>query len=506
MNALPIRSALISVYYKDGLEPLVRKLHADGVTIYSTGGTQQFIESLGVHVVAVEDLTGYASILGGRVKTLHPKIFGGILARREHIDDLNDLAAYEIPTIDLVIVDLYPFEATVAAGASHAEIIEKIDIGGISLIRAGAKNYAEAVILSSKDQYARLLTQLEAQGGTTLEDRKRYAAEAFACSSHYDSQIFNYFNREEQLPSLRYTENNGQSLRYGENPHQSASYFGDLAALFDTLNGKTLSYNNLLDVDAAVNLLAEFEEPTFAIIKHNNACGLASRDNILQAWHDALAGDPVSAFGGILMSNRPIDMATAEEIDKIFYEVLIAPAYEAGVVELLSKKKNRILLRMKQPLPQQQHIRSVLNGVLVQEKDSFTDTRDNLQLVTSKTPSQQEIDDMLFALKVVKHTKSNAIVLARNKQLIGSGTGQTSRIDAMKQAVHKARSFNFEIDGAVLASDAFFPFADSVAVAYNEGIRAVVQPGGSIKDQDSIDFCDQHGMAMAFTGKRHFKH
>lgn len=506
MNALPIRSALISVYYKDGLEPLVRKLHADGVTIYSTGGTQQFIESLGVHVVAVEDLTGYASILGGRVKTLHPKIFGGILARREHIDDLNDLAAYEIPTIDLVIVDLYPFEATVAAGASHAEIIEKIDIGGISLIRAGAKNYAEAVILSSKDQYARLLTQLEAQGGTTLEDRKRYAAEAFACSSHYDSQIFNYFNREEQLPSLRYTENNGQSLRYGENPHQSASYFGDLAALFDTLNGKTLSYNNLLDVDAAVNLLAEFEEPTFAIIKHNNACGLASRDSILQAWHDALAGDPVSAFGGILMSNRPIDLATAEEIDKIFYEVLIAPAYEAGVVELLSKKKNRILLRMKQPLPQQQHIRSVLNGVLVQEKDSFTDTRDNLQLVTSKTPSQQEIDDMLFALKVVKHTKSNAIVLARNKQLIGSGTGQTSRIDAMKQAVHKARSFNFEIDGAVLASDAFFPFADSVAVAYNEGIRAVVQPGGSIKDQDSIDFCDQHGMAMAFTGKRHFKH
>lgn len=506
MNALPIRSALISVYYKDGLEPLVRKLHADGVTIYSTGGTQQFIESLGVHVVAVEDLTGYASILGGRVKTLHPKIFGGILARREHIDDLNDLAAYEIPTIDLVIVDLYPFEATVAAGASHAEIIEKIDIGGISLIRAGAKNYAEAVILSSKDQYARLLTQLEAQGGTTLEDRKRYAAEAFACSSHYDSQIFNYFNREEQLPKLRYSENNGQSLRYGENPHQSASYFGDLAALFDTLNGKTLSYNNLLDVDAAVNLLAEFDEPTFAIIKHNNACGLASRDNILQAWHDALAGDPVSAFGGILMSNRPIDLATAEEIDKIFYEVLIAPAYEAGVVELLSKKKNRILLRMKQPLPQQQHIRSVLNGVLVQEKDSFTDTRDNLQLVTSKTPSQQEIDDMLFALKVVKHTKSNAIVLARNKQLIGSGTGQTSRIDAMKQAVHKARSFNFEIDGAVLASDAFFPFADSVAVAYNEGIRAVVQPGGSIKDQDSIDFCDQHGMAMAFTGKRHFKH
>jgi phosphoribosylaminoimidazolecarboxamide formyltransferase/IMP cyclohydrolase len=506
MNTLPIRSALISVYYKDGLEPLVRKLHADGVTLYSTGGTQQFIESLGLHVVAVEDLTGYASILGGRVKTLHPKIFGGILARREHIDDLNDLAAYEIPTIDLVIVDLYPFEATVAAGADHADIIEKIDIGGISLIRAGAKNYAESVILSSKDQYARLLTQLETQGGTTLEDRRRYAAEAFATSSYYDSQIFNYFNRQEQLPSLRYAENNGQSLRYGENPHQSASYFGDLEALFDTLSGKTLSYNNLLDVDAAVNLLAEFDEPTFAIIKHNNACGLASRDSILQAWHDALAGDPVSAFGGILMSNRAIDMATAEEIDKIFYEVLIAPAYEDGVVELLSKKKNRILLRMKQALPQQPHIRSVLNGVLVQEKDSFTDTRDNLQLVTSKTPSEQEIDDMLFALKLVKHTKSNAIVLARNKQLIGSGTGQTSRIDAMKQAVHKARSFNFEIDGAVLASDAFFPFADSVAVAYNEGIRAVVQPGGSIKDQDSIDFCNQHGMAMAFTGKRHFKH
>lgn len=506
MKVLPIRSALISVYYKDGLEPLVKKLHADGVTIYSTGGTQAFIEGLGVPVVAVEDLTGYASILGGRVKTLHPKVFGGILARRENISDLNELAGYEIPTIDLVIVDLYPFEETVAAGATHEDTIEKIDIGGISLIRAAAKNHEEVVILSGKDQYSRLLEQLNTQQGTTLSDRLRYSAEAFATSSNYDTHIFNYFNRSEALPVLRLSSNDAHVLRYGENPHQKGAFYGKMEELFDILNGKTLSYNNLLDVDAAVNLLADFEEPTFAIIKHNNACGLASRDTLLQAWHDALAGDPVSAFGGILMGNRSIDLATAQEIDKLFYEVLIAPDFEAGVVELLSKKKNRILLRMKKALPANPSVRAVLNGVLVQDKDQHIDSLDSLKVVTRKKPTSQELEDMVFALKLVKHTKSNAIVLARNKQLIGSGTGQTSRIDAMKQAVHKARSFNFEIDGAVLASDAFFPFADSVEVAYQEGIRAVVQPGGSIKDQDSIDFCDQHSMAMTFTGIRHFKH
>ncbi|MFN3529058.1 MAG: bifunctional phosphoribosylaminoimidazolecarboxamide formyltransferase/IMP cyclohydrolase [Bacteroidia bacterium] len=506
MSVTPIKSALISVYYKDGLDSLVKALHAHGVEIYSTGGTQSFIEQLGIPVNTVEGLTGYASILGGRVKTLHPKVFGGILARREEMNDINDLAAYDIPTIDLVIVDLYPFEETVASGAAHQDIIEKIDIGGISLIRAGAKNYKEVAIISSKDQYGRLLAQVEAAGGTTAEERARYAAEAFAVSSHYDSQIFNYFNQSEKLPALRITSNQPLPLRYGENPHQAGNFFGDLDDIFEILNGKQLSYNNLLDVDAAVNLLADFDEPTFAVIKHNNACGLASRPTVLEAWKDALAGDPVSAFGGILMTNGTIDLETASEIDQIFYEVLIAPAYTDEAIALLKKKKNRILVRMKKAVNHQANLRTVLNGVLQQEKDSFIDSRDNLKIVTQTTPSEAEIEDMIFAAKLVKHTKSNAIVLAKNKQLIGSGTGQTSRIDAMKQAVHKARSFNFDVHGAVLASDAFFPFADSVEVAYNEGIRAVIQPGGSIKDQDSIDFCNTHGMSMVFTGIRHFKH
>lgn len=502
----PIKSALISVYYKDGLEPLIKALHANGVNIYSTGGTQQFIESIGVPVHTVEGLTGYASILGGRVKTLHPKVFGGILARREEMNDINDLATYDIPTIDLVIVDLYPFEETVASGASKAEIIEKIDIGGISLIRAGAKNHKEVVILSSKNQYARLIGQLEANKGTSLEERITYATEAFAVSSYYDSQIFNYFNTEEKLPALRLVSNDATPLRYGENPHQKGFFYGKLHDVFEILNGKQLSYNNLLDVEAAVTLLADFDEPTFAIIKHNNACGLASRPSVLEAWHAALAGDPVSAFGGILMCNEPIDAATAQEIDQIFYEVLIAPDYAADALELLKKKKNRILVKMKKGIENAVHARSILNGVLVQDKDTFVDSKSNITVVTEKRPTDSEIEDMIFAAKVVKHTKSNAIVLAKNKQLIGSGTGQTSRIDAMKQAVHKARSFNFDVHGAVLASDAFFPFADSVEVAYNEGIRAVIQPGGSIKDQDSIDFCNSHGMSMVFTGIRHFKH
>lgn len=506
MSLIPIKSALISVYYKDGLEPLIKALHQNNVEIYSTGGTQKFIEDLGVPVHAVEGLTGYASILGGRVKTLHPKIFGGILARRDEINDINDLAAYDIPTIDLVIVDLYPFEQTVASGAAHQDIIEKIDIGGISLIRAGAKNYNEVAILSSKDQYSRLLAQIESTGGTNLEERLDYAAEAFAVSSYYDTQIFNYFNREGKIPAFRMASNDAMSLRYGENPHQKGTFFGKIDEVFDILNGKQLSYNNLLDVDAAVQLLADFNEPSFAVIKHNNACGLASRSTILEAWHAALAGDPVSAFGGILMSNGTIDLETATEIDKIFYEVLIAPSYAPEAISLLSKKKNRILVRMKQGIKNPGQVRSILNGILQQEKDSFVDSIDNLQVVTDKQATEVELEDMIFATKIVKHTKSNAIVLVKNKQLIGSGTGQTSRIDAMKQAVHKARTFNFDVHGAVLASDAFFPFADSVEVAYNEGIRAVIQPGGSIKDQDSIDFCNSHGMSMVFTGIRHFKH
>lgn len=506
MSLIPIKSALISVYYKDGLEPLVRALHQNNVEIYSTGGTQKFIEDLGIPVLTVEGLTGYASILGGRVKTLHPKVFGGILARRQEINDINDLAAYDIPTLDLVIVDLYPFEETVASDASHQEIIEKIDIGGISLIRAGAKNYNEVAILSSKDQYGRMLEQLRLKGGTSLEERRAYAAEAFAVSSYYDTQIFNYFNLKENIPALRLASNEAMPLRYGENPHQTGTFFGQIDDVFEILNGKKLSYNNLLDVDAAVNLLADFDEPSFAVIKHNNACGLASRPGVLEAWHAALAGDPVSAFGGILMSNGTIDLETATEIDKIFYEVLIAPAYEPAAVELLSKKKNRILVRIKQPVKSPMNVRTILNGVLQQEKDSFIDSPANLNMVTEKQPNDAEVADMIFAAKIVKHTKSNAIVLVKNKQLIGSGTGQTSRIDAMKQAVHKARTFNFDVHGAVLASDAFFPFADSVEVAYNEGIRAVIQPGGSIKDQDSIDFCNSHGMSMVFTGIRHFKH
>lgn len=506
MSLIQIKSALISVYYKDGLEPLVKAMHQNNVEIYSTGGTQKFIEDLGIPVHPVEGLTGYASILGGRVKTLHPKVFGGILARRQEINDINDLATYDIPTIDLVIVDLYPFEETVSSGASQQEIIDKIDIGGISLIRAGAKNHDEVAILSTKNQYGRLLEQLQSNGGTHLEERRAYAAEAFAVSSYYDTAIFNYFNQDGKIPALRLASNDAMILRYGENPHQRGTFFGKIDDVFEILNGKKLSYNNLLDVDAAVQLLADFNEPSFAVIKHNNACGLASRPSVLEAWHAALAGDPVSAFGGILMSNGTIDLETATEIDKIFYEVLIAPAYEAAAVELLSKKKNRILVRMKQAVKSPTNVRTILNGMLTQERDSFIDSQKNLQVVTKKQATEAELADMIFAAKIVKHTKSNAIVLAKNKQLIGSGTGQTSRIDAMKQAVHKARTFNFDVHGAVLASDAFFPFADSVEVAYNEGIRAVIQPGGSIKDQDSIDFCNSHGMSMVFTGIRHFKH
>ncbi|MGA1330629.1 MAG: bifunctional phosphoribosylaminoimidazolecarboxamide formyltransferase/IMP cyclohydrolase [Bacteroidia bacterium] len=505
-ETLPIRSALISVYSKEGLAPLAMALHQRGIEIWSTGGTRDFLEGLGCAPRRVEDLTGYPSILGGRVKTLHPKIFGGILHRSEHMEDLNEMAAHEIPPLDLVVVDLYPFEETLRAGGSPQELIEKIDIGGISLLRAAAKNHSQCTVISSSSQYPRLLDQVLQNGGTTWQERETYAAEAFAVTSHYDQAIFGYLNRNELTKGLRISNNQSHPLRYGENPHQTASFYGPLHEHLEVLSGKALSYNNLLDVDSALNLLSEFQDPTFVVVKHNNACGLASREQLTQAWKDALAGDPVSAFGGVLAANRCVELDCATAIDQIFYEVLIAPDFSPEALELLTRKKNRILIRLKSMPRAAQQVRSVLGGYLVQEPDSSTETKEDFRVVTLQSPSSDEVEDMLFALKIVKHTRSNAIILVRNRQLIGSGTGQSSRIDAMRQAAHKARTFDFEVRGAVMASDAFFPFADSVEVAYQEGIRAVVQPGGSVKDQDSIDFCDRNGMAMVMTGRRHFKH
>ena len=500
-----IKNALISVYYKDGLGPIVEQLHSDGVTIYSTGGTQKFIEDLGIPVVPVEDLTSYPSILGGRVKTLHPKVFGGILNRRDNSGDQDQIAQYEIPELDLVIVDLYPFEETVASGAGESDIIEKIDIGGISLIRAAAKNFKDVAIISSREQYDVFLAMLQTgNGATTLDQRKELAAHAFHISSHYDTAIYQYFAPESE--KLKISTNHSAVLRYGENPHQKGVFHGDLEALFDKLHGKELSYNNLLDVDAAVQLMSEFSEPTFAILKHNNACGIASRPAIYNAFKDALAGDPVSAFGGILIANRTIDLETAEEIHKIFCEVVIAPEYDQDALELLRGKKNRIILIQKTvDLPKKQ-VRTVLNGILEQDKDNKTEEAVNLQTATTKAPTQAEINDLIFANKLAKHTKSNTIVLAKDGQLLASGTGQTSRVDALKQAIVKAQAFNFDLNGAVMASDAFFPFPDCVEIANKVGVQAVIQPGGSIKDQLSIDYCNEHGMAMVFTGVRHFKH
>ena len=503
-----INSALISVFYKDNLEPVIKKLNELGVTIYSTGGTQTFIENLGAPVKAVEGLTAFPEILGGRVKTLHPKIFGGILGRRELQSDVDQMEQHDIPNIDLVIVDLYPFEETVSKGASEADIIEKIDIGGISLIRAAAKNFNDVVIVSSRNDYSSLVNLLnEKNGFSDIKDRKHFAAKAFAMSSHYDSAIFNYFNTTEQLPVLKASLNNGSTLRYGENPHQKGVFYGNLDAIFDKLNGKELSYNNLLDVDAAVNLMSDFTtEPTFAILKHNNACGVASRPKLIDAYRDALAGDPVSAFGGILISNTEIDFETAEEIHKLFCEVVIAPSYSNTALALLKSKNNRIILVQKPvELPKKQ-IRTLLNGIIEQDKDSITETATNLQPVTTITPTPSQISDLLFANKLAKHTKSNTIVIAKNNQLIASGTGQTSRVDALKQAITKAMSFGFDLKGAVMASDAFFPFADCVEIAHKVGINAVIQPGGSIKDKDSIEYCNNNGMSMVFTGTRHFKH
>ena len=478
-----IKTALVSVYHKEGLDEIITKLHEEGVEFLSTGGTRQFIESLGYPCKAVEDLTSYPSILGGRVKTLHPKIFGGILCRRGLEQDIQQIEKYEIPEIDLVIVDLYPFEATVASGADEAAIIEKIDIGGISLIRAAAKNYNDVVIVASQAQYKPLLDMLMEHGATsTLEERRWMAKEAFAVSSHYDSAIFNYFDAQEGS-AFRCSVNDQKTLRYGENPHQKGYFYGNLDAMFDQIHGKEISYNNLLDINAAVDL-------TFAILKHNNACGLASRPAVIDAWKDALAGDPVSAFGGVLVTNAVIDKETAEEINKIFFEVVIAPDYDVDALEILGQKKNRIILVRKEAKLPKKQFRSLLNGVLVQEKDTNIETTADLKTVTDKVPTPEEVEDMLFANKIVKNSKSNAIVLAKGKQLLASGVGQTSRVDALKQAIEKAKSFGFDLKGAVMASDAFFPFPDCVEIAGNEGITAVIQPGGSVKDELTFDYCN----------------
>jgi len=503
-----IQRALISVFYKDGIAPIVEKLHANNVEILSTGGTLAFISDMGIPVTAVEDVTAFPEILGGRVKTLHPAIFGGILNRRDFAPDQAHMQAHGLASIDLVIVDLYPFEQTVASGATHEDIIEKIDIGGISLIRAAAKNYNDVVIIPSVKQYAQLAEILDAQGAqTTLEQRHTFAAEAFHVSSHYDTMIHQYFMSQESA-YLKISEEKQSPLRYGENPHQKGVFFGDLDALFTKLHGKELSYNNLLDVDAAVRLMQEFKTdgPTFAILKHNNACGLATRPTLKEAYEAALEADPVSAFGGILIANDEIDIATAALVNELFCEVLIAPSYKEDALELLQSKKNRIILIQNDVALPQTLVRSALNGYLVQDADLATESAENLEVKTKLAPSAQEVEDLLFANKLVKHTKSNTIILAKNGQLLASGTGQTSRVDALKQAIHKAKSFGFDLNGAAMASDAFFPFPDCVEIAHLEGINAVIQPGGSVKDELSITYCDENQMKMVFTGVRHFKH
>lgn len=502
-----IKTALISVFHKDGLEEILKELNANGVKFLSTGGTQKFIQELGYDCDAVEDLTGYPSILGGRVKTLHPKVFGGILNRRDNDTDKEQIATYEIPEIDLVIVDLYPFEETVASGASQEAIIEKIDIGGISLIRAAAKNYNDVVIVASKNQYTPLLNTLRAHGcaETSLDERRRFAKQAFAVSSAYDSHIFNYFDGG-QFSELRLATSGSMPLRYGENPHQKGYFMGNFNEKFSQLHGKEISYNNLLDIDAAVNLIEDFDETTFVIMKHNNACGLASREKLVDAFNDALAGDPVSAFGGVLACNREVDAATAQEMNKIFIEVCIAPGYTSEALDILTQKKNRIILVKKDFERESWQCRTVLGGALVQERDSHVETPQELKQCTTKAVTEAQAQDLIFANKIVKHSKSNAIVLAKNKMLIASGVGQTSRVDALKQAIEKAHNFNHSLQGAVMASDAFFPFGDCVEIAHKQGIDAVIQPGGSVRDQESIDYCNNNDVAMVMTGVRHFKH
>ncbi len=507
VNQVKIKSALISVYSKDGIEDLARFLEKLNVQILSTGGTFDFLKSKGIAATSIEEITTYPSILGGRVKTLHPKIFGGILWRRDQLKDVDDVQKYDIPSVDLVVVDLYPFEKTVASSDSEDEIIEKIDIGGISLIRAAAKNFRHVMVVPAAEFYKPLIEILaEKNGYTSLEDRRRFAAYAFNVSSHYDTHIFGYFNRRENLPAFKQSILAHYPMRYGENPHQKALFYGDLSQVFTQLHGKELSFNNLVDVDSAISLIREFDEPTVAVIKHTNPCGLASRGTIRQAWIDALACDPVSAYGGIIAANRKIDLDTAEEINKLFFEIIIADGYENNVLELLKSKKNRIILQKNSFSFSDKQFKSILNGVLEQEKDLKTEDEKDFQLMTVNQPTAAEVIDLLFANKAVKHLKSNTIVLAKGKQLIGCGMGQTSRVDALKQAILKARTFGFDTTGAVMASDAFFPFADSVEIAHEAGIRAVIEPGGSIRDADSIKFCDEHDMSMVFTGVRHFKH
>ena len=508
MSVKKIQSALISVYHKDHLEPIIRLLHDHGVKLYSTGGTQRFIESLGVPVTAVEDLTEYPSILGGRVKTLHPKVFGGILARREITGDLEQMKEYHIPSIDMVVVDLYPFEETVASGASENEIIEKIDIGGISLIRAAAKNYKDVLVVSSMDQYEAVEQLLKSGGCTTsLADRKNFAAAAFDISSHYDTAIFNYLNEAGHINSLKVSEREARALRYGENPHQRGVFYGKIDEMFEQLHGKELSYNNLVDIDSAVALMEEFKGDTaFAILKHTNACGCATGKSVKEAYMKAFEADTISPFGGVLITNQTVDAEAADAMRKLFFEILIAPAFTDDALEILKQKKNRILLVQKSGLHTKKQFKSILNGVIQQDRDLKTDALEDLKTVTKRPTTDEENRALLFASKICKHTKSNTIVLAREGQMLASGVGQTSRVDALEQAIAKAGRFGLSLKGAVMASDAFFPFADSVEIADKAGISAVIQPGGSIRDKDSIEYCDQHNMAMVFTGTRHFKH
>lgn len=500
MKKVKIESVLISVFNKDGISDLCMELHKKNITIYSTGGTQKFIEKLNIPVKSIESLTGYPSILGGRVKTLHPKVFGSILSRSFNEKDIIDQEIYEIPKINLVIVDIYPFKETLNNTNDENQIIEKIDIGGVSLIRAAAKNYNDVLIVSSKNQYNNVLKSLKFNNFfTEVSLRKKYASDAFKLIVEYDIDISNYFNEKPN-------DYQSVSLRYGENPHQKAIFKGSINDMFEKSHGKDLSYNNLLDTDSAIRLISEFNDITFAIIKHNNACGIASSKDVSSSYDMALVADPLSAFGGVLITNRKIDINTAKKMDKLFFEIIIAPGYNKDALLILKSKKNRIILIQKNIFKQEKSFRSVLNGTLEQDVDIIKNDNSNWKKVTKKIPSEKELKDLEFANKIVKHSKSNAIVLVKNKQMISSGVGQTSRIDSLNFAIEKAIKFGFSIEGSVMASDAFFPFPDCVEIASKAGVSSIIQPGGSIKDNLSIDVCDLNNRSMIFSGIRHFYH